>query len=273
MSHFAKPVEPQTSIQLKKTYQHRKKYLSKRSVFMSDGKIQSAQEKKCLHILRDMIKGMLDVTIVAFNHSLTFVSESFNGPFGRDEYCRKTCPNMDSIRQFALATNILRDMFLERQTTSQLMEVIQVLLTHVSLDLKLGLRANCFEHSQQQAYLSSQKQPLFLGERKQYINFTWLRHTINFFRHHFINENDGLLAQYLSELQPDELPSGWTTKIENGVQELGTYWKGTYAYIDHNEIEALRKGKPGTRYFSDGHLADDGEGKNPIQVRFHFFIC
>jgi hypothetical protein len=126
-----------------------------------------------------------------------------------------------------------------------------------------GLEHNifAFEESQHAVYLSAAAAPLFSKDHTK-LNFGWMLHAMNFFRHHMMNEDAQTLFDKIEELDTIQKPSAWREQLENGARPLNKYWKGTYSFLENSEVQKLRRQGPGKQVYIDKNV---DEGK--IQVR------
>jgi hypothetical protein len=127
--------------------------------------------------------------------------------------------------------------------------------------------------SQKQVYASMKDMPIFIGQGKSNVNMEWTLHCLNFFRHHMMKEEIQSLHGLVSQLDVGDRPSAWRGPIQNGCYPLSRNWKGTYAYLEAEELKKIRRVTKGGKkhkklddiYFEDKNIESDGH----IQVRLH----
>ena len=126
-----------------------------------------------------------------------------------------------------------------------------------------GLKHNifAFDESQYAVYQSSVVAPIFTSDHKV-LNLEWILHSMNFFRHHMMNEETQTLFDKIDELEATHKPSAWREPLRQGARTLSKHWKGTYSFLEHREVNRLRKQGPGKEMYCDKNI---DEGK--IQVR------
>lgn len=110
-----------------------------------------------------------------------------------------------------------------------LVQVIQLCLTWLTLQLDHQAKLCHFDLSQDMAYAHPSKQPIFFGAWKQRVNVQWLLATANFFKLHMKEHGEGLLSTDFWSLDPHEVPQPWLGKLNNETETLGTQWKGAYS--------------------------------------------
>lgn len=101
-----------------------------------------------------------------------------------------------------------------------------------------------FHEAQMMAYYDNVTAPILAGHTGQSVNMTWLLKNIQFWCHHFLTEGEPL-SPFFECLQEHELPGLWSHQLKQGTRELGHHWKGSYAYVDRNEINIIRSGRSG----------------------------
>ncbi|KAF2761678.1 hypothetical protein EJ05DRAFT_181587 [Pseudovirgaria hyperparasitica] len=238
---------------LRRRYQHRMRHMRHNDTTRFS-KGSERQSKSLLNIVKDLIL------------------ESFNGD-SKDVHGRPMSKNLQHLQRLALHGDIVK-MFrpaskhlpMDEVRESPLLEVLQLVLSHLSLNFQMDApEVHCFEASQKMTYASVEAEPIFKASGA--VNYTWLRHTVNFFKYHFTQcaDRNSLLPHFLADLNEDELPSAWTDKLVDEVVALDRFWKGTYAYQDMSDLREMRASDDGLQGQSDGHLADE-DMKDPIQT-------
>jgi hypothetical protein len=122
-----------------------------------------------------------------------------------------------------------------------------------------GLSHNifAFEESQHAVYLSAVVAPLFSRDHTK-LNLRWMLHSMDFFRHHMMNEDAQTLFDKIEELDAAQKPSAWREQLTNGAQSLSRYWKGTYSFLENTEVQKLRQHGPGKQVYIDKNV-DEGK--------------
>ena len=171
------------------------------------------------------------------------------------EYVSK---NVAEIIEFTTKSNILKilgksdryqETFLaseiQRPATS-LLYTIQCVLAPLLLrfDDKHRHHQYGFYEAQMMVYLDDATAPVLVGHTGQSVNMPWLLKNIQFWRHHFLIEGEPL-SPHFEGLEEQELPALWSSQLSQDKRELGTQWKGSYAFVDRDEISIVRDGRSG----------------------------
>jgi hypothetical protein len=101
-----------------------------------------------------------------------------------------------------------------------------------------------FHEAQMMVYSDCVMAPILTGSNGQCVNLIWLSMNIQFWRHHYLTEGEPL-SPYFEGLEEHELPGLWSSQLSQGKRELGRHWKGSYAFVDREEINIIRTGKSG----------------------------
>lgn len=145
---------------------------------------------------------------------------------------------------------------------------IQLILTHLSLTAsptsKIA-KAWGFSDSQSLVYAQTSIRPIFKGPNCQEIDIEWTLHVANFFKNHLLNQHELTHLRY-DDLSTPERPQSWTKPLSTTPLKLGKHWKGSYAYVDHEEILPIRNGQ-NEDYPIPDHMSGDGTDQ-PFQVSF-----
>ncbi|MCJ1478978.1 hypothetical protein MMC13_007662 [Lambiella insularis] len=174
--------------------------------------------------------------------------------------------NVKEIEKIVGKTGILNNTFRSREGSEGIHEkaqLVRLVLAHLQLRA-IPINAYCFEFSQQAVYGHPRDFPIFLdGFNRKKINTNYLLHIVNFFKYHITNEEEVTLFHPFAHLEADERPQSWDSLTGLGLQKLGTHWKGTYAYLDNQNlsITMIRLLTPGRNYHQDDldiDLHDDG---------------
>ncbi|KAI9804308.1 MAG: hypothetical protein M1833_007115 [Piccolia ochrophora] len=162
--------------------------------------------------------------------------------------------------KFVRSTNLLSDFFVptSKASTRPLLYAVQVVLSHLSLDIDLHLRMSNFPNSQKAVYATPLAAPIFKGRNKQTVNLEWLLHMTNFWKNHLTVREEHTLAPNFADLAPCDRPKGWKGSLSSELTMIGKHWKGSYAYLSDEEVCQLRTSFPGEEIFSDIFDYEDG---------------
>lgn len=141
-------------------------------------------------------------------------------------------------------------------------------MIHFQLNQAMFTTTLNFPVSQKAVYASVQEEPMFLGPNRIEINMHFAAHTLNFFKHHMTHPEEGLYHTYTASAA--NKVNLWRKRLVNGAQSLGKKWAGVYAYLDHDELAAIRQSPAGDRLVLDNLNGEDQGGE--LQVR-HNVLC
>jgi hypothetical protein len=116
------------------------------------------------------------------------------------------------------------------------------------------------------AYASVKQQSLVVMPSLT-VNVSWIAHVLNYFSW-YTHGNPSMGGNYwdhFNALFQNEKPRLWTEPLGRvEPAKLGRMWKGTYSYLERDQISALREpySKPGTYKFPDRNIDND----HPIQT-------
>ncbi|CBX92578.1 hypothetical protein LEMA_P052840.1 [Plenodomus lingam JN3] len=239
-----------TNGELQKLYQRRSKLLRRgRGYTFFFG--NDAHEQKVTEVLRDLIV------------------DSFKEPPERDEQGRLHCKNQERLREFILNSRILiQDRRVppaseeKCEWLDETLIAVKLMCAHFLFEFE-GIKHQifAFEESQRAVYKPSAQARIFRGGDMNYINFDWLGHCLDFFRHHMMSEEAYTLFENISELPATQKPSAWRESLKLGARPLSRHWKGTYSFLDAPEIAQLRRLTPAeysSHYFIDKNV-DEGK--------------
>lgn len=162
------------------------------------------------------------------------------------------------------------------------LETVQVLLTpHM---MRQGLRLPIYQisDSQRQAYMFM---PVFKGCFGLDIDMEWVLHQVNYWRYHCTVEEEYTLHQAFSDLDSKDQPQFWQSSLKNESNPtIGRHWKGSYAYLERDDVEEIREhgnptggiqdyfcGPTGAD-FQDMELELSDEGEETWQKIFEHFL-
>lgn len=128
---------------------------------------------------------------------------------------------------------------------SPLVKMIQILLAPELLSFNGSLIEHHYDFptTQTVAYETAEKQPFFSGVNGLDVNMDCVLHQINFWKYHMVREAECTLFNAFSSLEADERPRYWSKQLQQGARSLGKHWKGSYAYVDRDVIDEIRRGK------------------------------
>lgn len=99
-----------------------------------------------------------------------------------------------------------------------------------------------FPDAQTMAYAHNLAAPILGGRYSLEVNMTWLLRNIQFWRHHFLIE-DGILRPAYEGLELKDRPQWWTEKLSQNAPTLGRHWRGSYAFVNREEMDEIRQGR------------------------------
>jgi hypothetical protein len=114
----------------------------------------------------------------------------------------------------------------------------------LSFDDWHSLRQTGFQDAQVFAYDHNEARPIFTGPQGLNIDMQWLLRNFQFWRNHFLVANEPLSPAF-SQLQAHERPQFWDSQLSQDSHNIGAHWKGSYAFVNRNEINAIRAGTSG----------------------------
>ena len=176
--------------------------------------------------------------------------------------------NLNKLKKFLTDNNILQIIFKPvanrsgRYNTTipsiptPLLYTIQVVAAPMllSFDPHIADYHFGFPDSQAIVYSTPTAWPIFTGCHGLDINMPFILHNLNFWKYHMVREVENTLFNAFADLDDDERPRWWSTQPKQGEHALGKRWKGSYAFVDREDIDTMRRG-----------LSDDAD---PIQDQF-----
>lgn len=123
-----------------------------------------------------------------------------------------------------------------------------------------------FAYDQRIAYSSVAEHPILLPGLQ--VNLTWVNSALNFFSYYADGKNPGLPGRFWDHydaLRPLEKPQLWNKTLEYGnPKTLGRVWKGTYSYLERNDIPTIRftSQLPSDYIMTDKNIS----GATPVQL-------
>jgi hypothetical protein len=118
------------------------------------------------------------------------------------------------------------------------------------------------------AYATAAQQPLVFIPSLT-VNVSWIAHVVNFFSWYTHGDEtlNGRYWDHFNALLQHERPRLWTEPLDATIahpEKLGRMWKGTYSYVERDQIVALRQSNanPGIYKYPDRNIDND----HPIQT-------
>lgn len=205
--------------------------------------------------------------------SLIKMPESFNiNPHRANMQITTQSHNMDRLEAIVKATGLLECMFRcfhvggKISVPSPVLLTLQLVLTHLALTASTTsniAKAWGFSDSQTLVYTHNSIRPIFKGPNSQEIDIEWTLHVANFFKNHLLNQHELTHVLY-DDLTASERPQCWNKPVSTSPLKLGKHWKGSYAYVDHDELVLIREGH-NENYPIPDHMSGDGTDQ-PFQV-------
>lgn len=243
-----------TNYQLRRRYQYRWGWMHR----FIDGKIPflrgtTKAEKAILSVLQELIV------------------ESFANSIQLDHDDRPRCPNMAHLQTFVLKSRIMLGG--KRPPISNLHEpmndslsAIRLMLSHFLLDQATPPGSwFAIDDAQKAVYASTNTAPIYIGPNKDVVNMEWVFHCMNFFRYHMTTP-ELPLHDAMQDLDASQRPSTWYEPLKPGSYPLGSHWKGTYAFLEHEDLARFRKYARSQRGGEDSIFTDLNVDEGKIQV-------
>lgn len=114
-----------------------------------------------------------------------------------------------------------------------------------------------FPDSQKAVYSSASVSPIFTGAYGLDVSMEYLLHNLNFWRYHMVREVEHTLYHPFDQLADEQRPRWWSSQPKQGLQSLGKHWKGSYAFLERRDIEAIRNSTYNNTYFQDIFAGED----------------
>ncbi|KAK5168421.1 uncharacterized protein LTR77_006991 [Saxophila tyrrhenica] len=248
---------PAGNARFKEEYQKRRLVLKNGAEFMEGG---GEREKVCLEVLRDLVADSFSTKTAS--NALTYESS-----------------NLAFLQRFAVANFSLLELFtpnLKRpyrsstrrrsttppaSTSKRLMQTIQVLLApmHLNPDPMYEFSHYNFLDSQAAVYSTATVHPIFGGCYGVEIDMEYVLHNLNFWKYHMLRQAEGTLNEPYCDLDEDERPRWWDHALsQDTTQKLWKNWKGSYAFVERDEIDTLRGGRDYNQQIQDIFAGEDG---------------
>jgi len=143
------------------------------------------------------------------------------------------------------------------------------MMIHFQLNQAIYTTTLSFSVSQKAVYSSVQSEPMFYGPSQIEINMPLVAHTLNFFKHHMTHPEEGLYHTYTASAA--NKVNLWRKRLVNGAQTLGKKWAGVYAYLEHDELFAMRQSPAGEIFFLDNLNGEDQGGELQVSSNIGSF--
>lgn len=165
--------------------------------------------------------------------------------------------NLDFIVRFVEGSNLLKNLAQEsnknkrrgRSSTSAVVsDPLLVTMQCLMAPLLFSFSSTSvndhfgFAEAQQIAYGHDISHPIFHGCNGVDVNMPWVLANIQFWRHHMLRKDEGILHLGYQQLEPDERPQWLSSQLSQNTRSLGSDWKGCYAFTDRNMIDRVRAG-------------------------------
>ena len=177
-----------------------------------------------------------------------FWQESYaNPPSDVENESKEASYNLVALRRYANTTNILDHVLCHRERTfSSLLRTLQLVLTHLQLDITMSPATFSFEYSQKAVYGHPSKNRMFRNSSFEKINIEFLLDTVNFFKFHMTNPRAQTLYDLVNGLAERQKPKAWDSRVEHdlGEGQLGKHWLGTYGKISPKTIKSEEADPP-----------------------------
>ena len=189
--------------------------------------------------------------------------------------------NMAHILRFIDANNLLNIIFLpqhagrrtsdRRPSPTPLLHTIQCLLAPALFSFNEHMMNDhySFPDSQRVVYSTATEQPAFVGCNGLDVNMEWVLHHINFWKYHMLRREELTLYEAFKELDESERPRWWSQQLGQETKKLGKHWKGSYAYVDHDDIDLIRACKGEEQQICDT-LNGEGQPEAFQDLRLEF---
>ncbi|KAK3716377.1 hypothetical protein LTR37_006527 [Vermiconidia calcicola] len=266
LGHFERPVgEPslwkgaEGNLRFKKEYAKRRGCLKNGARF---GSGETRRERECLEVVRALV-------VDSFSEH--------NPAHAGDKIYSST--NMTHLLKFLRANNILNifeppkvkpsrfttstrrtdcSSSSTQQQPSLLLRALQVLGAPMLLSFEPHLRNRHYAYPDSQAlvYSTATTHPIFHGCYGLDVNMEYVLHNLNFWKYHMLREVEGTLFYAFQDLEGHERPRWWEGKLGQ-AGALGRKWKGSYAYVNREEIVAVRAGRGEDEQIQDEFAGED----------------
>lgn len=256
-------------------------YITRRAVLnVIDAAFQAQGAKPML----SFHKGKSDNEVVALGVVRDLIIEAFGARGSPSQRRVSKSKNLELLNSFLDKTNLLQ--IIGRDSTSdkrlfataphsriEALYAIQCALAPALFALNKrwsdGLTGG-FPDAQSMAYADNITAPVVFGVSGLDVNMQWVLRNLQFWHQHLTRKNE-VLAEAFEALDESDRPSFHTKTIADVPGPLGSFWKGSYAFLDRGaEINSVRNGKSWKEPIMD-KLNGEGDPDSPFQdLILHF---
>lgn len=140
---------------------------------------------------------------------------------------KKYSNNLCTLRSFVNSSDILQNVVRFDHTTSPFLVATQLLCAPWSIEFWRICPTWSFPHSQLAAYDEPASSPMFNLEGRG-IDVHTILDIANFFKYYLTTKHEVTLYHHLRSLPKSERPQMWRSQLKQGLQEIGSSWKGSY---------------------------------------------
>ena len=140
-----------------------------------------------------------------------------------------------------------------QSSVNPLLQAIQIIFTPRMLMLdSVADTVFSFPETQRAVYATVKERPIFGGVHGLDIDMDWVLHQVNFWRYHMTRKEECTLYNTFNSLEDAETPRFWNKQLCQDRPELGLQWKGSYAFVERDDILDIRAG-----HGSDEQIQDE----------------
>ncbi|KAJ4296664.1 hypothetical protein N0V90_006712 [Kalmusia sp. IMI 367209] len=195
------------------------------------------------------IRGHGEREVIIVNVLKELINESFTGDMQPDEHGYYQCLNMVRLKEFVLQSRILLGgkrppaaKNNEPDYVDASLAAVRLMCAHFLFDQE-GQSCACWyaiDESQKAVYAATNTAPLYIGPKKNCLNMEWMLHCLNFFRYHMMTPDASSLYDTMKGMDVSQKPSPWRGPLQTGSYPLSRWWKGTYAFLEHDTLARFR---------------------------------
>ncbi|KAK4507465.1 hypothetical protein PRZ48_001200 [Zasmidium cellare] len=259
LATFEKPSQPASNKDFKRMYLQRRMLNFHLVTFISG---RTTPERECLEAIRDIIVDSFseardDAGAEYKSANLTYLERIFSA-----------CP---SLLNCVLEPNMIPQTNRQGRGRSvqpdPLLQTLQVVLTPQLMRLDSELMHWRFPDSQMQAY---NFRKIWKKSGGLALDMEFVLHQVNFWRYHMLRENESALCAAYCDLDASEYPRLWEKKLSNDPQAPtmpGRFWKGSYAFLEEDDLEELRENGNEAGAIQDEFCAE-GRSFQDLELKF-----
>ncbi len=220
--------------------------------------------------------------------------DSFSEKHNESSTYEYDAKNLQYVKKFVVDNYDMLMLFMPQKTSrrfgppsapSRMMQTLQAICAPMLLSFNPTFENHHygFPDSQTTVYSTIDNHPIFTGCHHLDVSMPYVLHNLNFWKYHMLREAEGTLYYPFSDLEHDEQPRWWDSQFQQGIHKLGKHWKGSYAFVERGEIDAMRAGgndeqiqdvfagEDGFSTFQDMtlQLTDDDESAWPLVFEQH----